>query len=69
MNTKEDWKIYDFVDQKDVKLPEQDPNCPTNEWIDGWNAGMDGTTNINPYDQFSKDWHEWQDGYDSAKID
>lgn len=45
------------------------PGEPTQWWINGWNAGMNGEPTVNPYPEHTTEWHEWNDGYAAAEED
>ena len=66
-----EYKIHNFVTGKDETLPKHDPNEPTNQWIEGWLAGMSEYIKVqtNPYEQGTTEWHEWDDGWNEANND
>jgi len=62
------WKIKNWITGEEVELPKSDYNEPTKEWIEGWNAAMQGDV-CNPYSSPDPEWHEWNDGWWSAMED
>ena len=65
-----DWWIRDMFDGKDKKLPPEYPGEPTQAWIDGWNAGMEGSTiDENPYSPMTSEWFDWRYGWEAANYD
>jgi hypothetical protein len=65
----ETWFIYDFVTRQDKPSPKDDPNEPTEAWVQGWNACMHDGYGKNPYDESTQEHHDWQEGWEAAERD
>jgi len=65
--TDKNWKITDLFtgEEKPVEIFR---NEPTQEWIEGWNAGMNGDDR-NPYEPGCVQHGDWQEGHDDAEMD
>lgn len=63
------WLIKNWITGKDVRLPKSEYDEPTQAWIEGWNAAMQGDV-CNPYPNDNQPEHaQWDDGWWSAMAD
>lgn len=46
-----------------------DDDGPSSEWVQGWDACMHSGSDINPFDPFTQEAIDWQDGWDCAEKD
>ena len=66
----EEWRITNFFSGEDETPPGNPENEPTQAWIDGWNANMDGESEgQNPYAADCWEYREWLDGWLAASRD
>lgn len=61
--------LRDLFTGDDTPVPVHHFDEPTQAWVDGWNAGMDGGPTVNPYDSYTAEGSDWQDGHDAAERD
>ena len=64
---------YLTVTDQFEEIPKQDPNEPSEAWVQGWDAGIREEYNVcmrnekpevNPYPEGTNDHREWLDGYE-----
>lgn len=63
--------IQDWISGQSIELPGPkaiDPNEPTVAWVEGWEDAKHGKDD-NPYDQFTIEWHDWNDGHTAGEMD
>jgi len=61
---------YLTVTDQFEEIPKQDPNEPSEAWVQGWDDFMKhGISAINPYPEFTDDHRNWLDGFQCADID
>lgn len=60
------WVSFNFVSGQEETGWDFDID-PSDAWIDGWNCCMHNTSSANPYEEGTKDYWDWNDGYEFAR--
>jgi ribosome modulation factor len=67
----ERWMITNFVTGEDLPVEKAlpFPGEPSQAWVGGWNAGMEGDAKAPPFELSESEAEQWLEGYSCAEDD